>query len=447
MGEGGLKAPERYPILWDSPDFYDETQLDAEMRRVADVCHGCRRCFNLCDVFPRLFELIDNSETGELESVSSADFPHVVEACTLCDICFMAKCPYVPPHPFEIDFPHLMLRFRAVQYRQGHTPWLPRQMAHIDRTARVVQPLAPVVNWTVDVQNSVTRPILEKTTGIDRRARLPKFSGETFMRRWGKIAPPAHAEGPSFGRKAVLFATCLVNYHQPHLGQAAAGILSRHGVEVGVCYPGCCGMPLLEQGAVAEVAQKASKMAQTLVEWVDQGYDIIALVPSCALMLKNEWPLLLPENEDVQRIKAQAFDISEYILRLVREDGPVDNLRSLPEAGALHAACHVRAQGMGVPAGDLLRLIPGAGDVPIVERCSGHGGAWGIWKDHFDTAAKVGRPALKALEKSVPAGGWIATECPLAGEQIRQGLDVDRQNAVRHPLELLAEAYGVRIET
>ncbi|MEE3081154.1 MAG: (Fe-S)-binding protein, partial [Pseudomonadota bacterium] len=115
MKEGSTEAPIRYPLDWHSKEFYDRAALDEEARRQFDVCHGCRRCFNLCDSFPRLFDLIDESESGELDSVASDDFGPIIDGCTMCDMCFMTKCPYVPPHEFNLDFPHLMLRYRAVE--------------------------------------------------------------------------------------------------------------------------------------------------------------------------------------------------------------------------------------------------------------------------------------------------------------------------------------------
>ena len=136
-GEGSLGAPTRENIKWQEPDFADPAKLDAEMRRVFDICHGCRRCFNLCDSFPRLFDLIDNSPKEDVEHLASEDFKPVVEACTLCDMCFMTKCPYVPPHPFMLDFPHLMLRHRFVETKQGKTEFVQRQIGHVPADLRV----------------------------------------------------------------------------------------------------------------------------------------------------------------------------------------------------------------------------------------------------------------------------------------------------------------------
>src|SRR5882724_629594 len=175
MREGSLDAPTRHPIEWQNPDFLDTAKIEDEMRRVFDICHGCRRCFNLCESFPRLFDLIDNSATGELDSVGSEAFPAVVEACTLCDMCFMTKCPYVPPHPFNLDFPHLMLRYRAAELKAGKGSVIAKQLVKTDRNGKIGGAVAPLANWAVDTKNTLTRPLMETVAGIDREAALPKF--------------------------------------------------------------------------------------------------------------------------------------------------------------------------------------------------------------------------------------------------------------------------------
>src|SRR5215469_6979579 len=190
MREGSLDAPVRHPIAWDDVDFYDEAKLDAELRRVFDICHGCRRCFNLCDSFPRLFDLVDATPTGLVEEVKSEEFKPVIEACTLCDMCFMTKCPYVPPHQFNVDFPHLMLRARAVEARKSGVPWAERELTRTDRNGRLAGAVAPLANWASDTGNKLTRPIIEGIAGVDREAALPKFHGKTFALR-ARQAPPA----------------------------------------------------------------------------------------------------------------------------------------------------------------------------------------------------------------------------------------------------------------
>ncbi|MDH3737877.1 MAG: heterodisulfide reductase-related iron-sulfur binding cluster [Alphaproteobacteria bacterium] len=450
--EGGLGAPTRHPLAWQDPDFYDPDKLDAELRRVFDICHGCRRCFNLCDSFPRLFDLIDESASGELDTVDSKDFKPVVDACTLCDMCFMTKCPYVPPHEFDLDFPHLMLRYRAVENAQKKVPLAHRQLSKTDRNGRLAGPVAGVANWASDVDNKLTRPMLQAVAGIDKRAALPKFHGKTFTARAKSAAPEVNMAAPGYGRKAVLYATCFVNYNNPKMGELTRQVLAHNGVATEVVYPSCCGMPQLEQGDLAKVADNARKVAGEMRRWIDDGNDIIALTPSCALMLKFEWPLIVPDDEDVRRLSTATRDIAEYLVDISRNEGLADGLRALPGGVALHLACHARAQNMGQKAAELLRLIPD-GDLKVIERCSGHGGSWGIFKENFDTALKVGRPvARQAADQSL-----IASECPLAADHILQGVELQAAKAddgdrppvparTYHPLELFAMAYGFDVE-
>ena len=442
MREGSLDAPTRHPLAWNDPDFADPEKLDAEMRRVFDICHGCRRCFNLCDSFPRLFDLVDQSASGELHDVKSEDFAQVVEACTLCDLCFMTKCPYVPPHEFNLDFPHLMLRYRVAELRRGQEDGMARELARTDRNGKLGDAVAPLANWAVARGNKLTRPAMEKVADIHRDAALPSFHSKTFLRQ-AKSEPLAiNREAPAFGRKAVLYATCFVNYHNPGIGMAARAVLARNGVESEVVYPRCCGMPQFEQGDLAKVAESARAVAGTLMPWIEKGYDIVALVPSCALMLKFEWPLVLPEDAAIKKLSEATFDVSEYVVDIAKREGLAPGLKPVEGGVALHIACHARAQNMGQKATEMLRLIPGA-DLTVIERCSGHGGSWGVHKENFEVALKVGKPVARQAKDS--GKRQIASECPLAATHILQG--IERQGGsppphAPHPIEILARAYG-----
>jgi len=445
MAEGSLEAPIRHPLAWRDDDFYDREKLDAEMRRVFDICHGCRRCFNLCDSFPRLFDLIDESESGELESVDSAAFGPVVDSCTLCDMCFMTKCPYVPPHEFNLDFPHLMLRYRAVEMREGKVPFVDRQLKETDRNGRLGTALAPLANWATKTDNALTRPMMERLANVHREAVLPRYDGRTFMDEAARSAPSVNAEAPAYGRKAVLFATCFCNFNNTAIGRAARNVLARNGVTTEVVYPGCCGMPQLEHGDLAHVAQAAEKAAAELLPWVDKGYDVVSLVPSCSLMLKFEWPLILPENADIKRLSAATRDISEYVVDIARKEGLAEGLGPVDGEVTLHISCHSRAQNMGQKAAELLRLLPEA-RVKVIERCSGHGGAWGVMKDNFEIALKVGRPVARQAAENKSA--YIVSECPLARDHVLQGMDklggdTAQVRAFSHPIELVARGYGL----
>jgi glycerol-3-phosphate dehydrogenase subunit C len=447
--EGSLDAPTRHPIDWRNPDFTDPVKLDAEMRRVFDICHGCRRCFNLCDSFPRLFDMIDASPSEELDGVPGEKFTGVTEACTLCDMCFMTKCPYVPPHPFQLDFPHLMLRHRVAQAKAGKSDFTARQLAEMDRNGRLAVPVAPLVNWASDEHNKLTRPVMEAVTGIDRNAPLPKFARRTFMKQEKETPPAVNASAPAYGkRKAAIFATCFVNYNKPDTGMAARAVLNHLGVETRAVYTGCCGMPFLEQAEMEKVAAQAKKVSAELVKLVDEGYDIIAPTASCGLMLKFEWALVVPDDENVKRLSKAVFDIDEYVVDIAKKEGLPKDLKSLPEGITVHLACHARAQNMGPKAAEMLKLIPET-RVDVIERCSGHGGTFGVVKETRQPALKTGRPVFRTA-----AGqnhGHIASDCPLAAQHILHNVkalndkDGKETNAKEpeHPIQILARAFGL----
>ena len=451
MREGSLDAPVRHPLNWTDPDFYDMDKILAEMDRVFDICHGCRRCFNLCDSFPILFDLIDESETGELDAVDKADYKKVVDACTLCDMCFMVSCPYVPPHEFDLDFPHLLLRYRAAERKAGYKDPLTDQLTLTDRNGRLASKVPGLANWASDLGNGLTRGVLEKVAKVDRHAALPKYHGRTLERRAKANPPVRDASAPAAGRKVVLYATCFANYNNPAIGEAALAVLAKNGVEVEVAYPQCCGMPQFEQGKLDDVAGAARNVAKALLPYVDKGYDVVALVPSCALMLKFEWPLLLPEDEQVKRLAQATFDVTEYVVDIAAKEGLAEGLQPLEGGVAVHISCHSRAQNMGNKAREMLKLIP---DTPVKQlpRCSGHGGSWGVLKGNFETALKVGKPVARDVYKAEHR--YVSSECPLAGMHILQGMERfaaeqpegERKpvpSASHHPIELFALAYGL----
>ncbi|NQW11121.1 MAG: glycerol-3-phosphate dehydrogenase [Alphaproteobacteria bacterium] len=444
MAEGSLEAPTRLPVPWQNPDFHDEAMLDEELRRVFDICHGCRRCFNLCDSFPRLFDLIDRSESGELDTVESKDFKPVVDACTLCDMCFMTKCPYVPPHEFNLDFPHLMLRYRSLENAQKKLSWADRQLTETDRNGKLAKPFAGLCNWASNEKNTLTRPLMETALGVHREARLPRYHGTTFTDRAGDV-PDVNTKAPAHGRKAVLYATCFSNYNDPEIGIAARKVLARNGVETEVVYPSCCGMPQFEQGDIARVAEAAAKVAAEMRAWVDKGYAIIALVPSCALMLKFEWPLIVPDDDNVKALSTATRDIDEYIVDIAKTEGLAEGLAPLDGGVVLHIACHARAQNIGQKSTELLKLIPG-NDLKVIERCSGHGGSWGIKKENFEVGLKIGKPVARQARSA--AKPYVASGCPLAADHILQGMERIEGDApvparAHHPVQIFAKAYGL----
>ncbi len=445
MREGSLEAPTRHPLDWQDPDFTDPAKLDAEMRRVFDICHGCRRCFNLCESFPRLFDLVDASPS-EVEGVKSEDFAPVVEACTLCDMCYMTKCPYVPPHPFNLDFPHLMLRYRAADAKAGKKHFVAHQLAEMDRNGTMATVVAPIANWGSDTKNKFTRKIAESVAGIDARADLPKFNTRTFVMADRGDPAVVNSQAPAFGkRKALLFATCFVNYNRPPTGMAARKLLNHLGVETQVGYPGCCGMPFLEQADLARVTKQAEKVSKALLPYVEQGYDIITLTASCGLMFKFEWPLIVPKNDAVKRLANATYDIDEYVVDIAKKEGLPPGLKPVDGGVSVHLACHARAQNMGPKAAEMLKLLPET-TVDVVERCSGHGGTFGVLKPTHEVAMKVGKPAARTANSQAHA--HVVSDCPLAAKHLKQGMralngEAREPSAIAHPIELMAKAYGL----
>lgn len=443
--EGSLEAPTRHPIPWREESFYDAKAIEEEMRRVFDICHGCRRCFNLCESFPRLFDLIDESETGELDSVDSADFAPVADACTLCDMCFMTKCPYVPPHEFDLDFPHLILRYRAAERRHKGGHFVPDQLGKMDRNAAIARPIAPLVNWTSDRKNTFTRKALERVAGIDARAELPKYSGTTFKAAAAKDPATPNPQAPAYGRKAVIYATCYVNANNPKIGEHARKVLAHNGVETRVDYSACCGMPYLEQGNIEQVAKQAETVAKSLRSFVDEGLPILTLTASCGLMMKFEWPLILPENEDVKALSEAVMDVSEYLVDIAKKEGLMGGMRPLEGGVTVHSACHARAQNMGAKALELLRYLPDT-EIENVERCAGHGGTFGVMHETYEVAMTVGKTAMRTIVRQGKA--HVASECPLAAKHLIQGVEEMGEaktlpKGPYHPVDLIAKAYGL----
>ncbi len=438
--EGSTQAPIRHPIDFNHPDFLDQKKLDEEMRRVFDICHGCRRCFNLCESFPKLFDMIDESKNENVENLSSDQFAPVVDSCTLCDMCFMTKCPYVPPHEFDLDFPHLMLRYRTLQKKQNKLPSVPKQLAQIDRNAKIGVTLSWLINWLSHFKNKFFRKVLELIVGIDKRVKLPKYNSETFTNYFKKNDKYITPGTSKKGRKVVIYSTCFVNFNKKDTGVAALKVLKKNGVEVKEAYPGCCGMPFLEQADLPKVVEQAKKISKDLLKWVDNGYQVITLTASCGLMLKFEWPLLLPNDENIKKLSKNVSDIDEYIVDISDKEGLEEGIGEIDGGVTVHHACHARAQNMGIKARDMLKLIPNI-KIDVVERCAGHGGTFGVMKATHSLALKVGRPTAKQIKKK--NNKYMASDCPLAGKHLKQ-LEADTNIAsdeALHPIELLAKAY------
>ena len=439
--EGNLEAPTRHALGWQQPQFYDADALQKELDRVFDICHGCRRCFNLCNSFPTLFSLIDESKSGELDGVDKQAYGQVVDQCYLCDMCYMTKCPYVPPHPWNVDFPHLMLRAKAVKNRSGAPRWRDRVLSSTDMVGRLAG--IPVVAEVVNAVNrsSVGRKLLDAALGVHPEAPVPPYRSNTMRKQLARRPKPALAAQAAAGTrgKVALFATCYGNRNEPQLGLDLVSVFEHNAIEVAlVARENCCGMPKFELGDLPAVADLKSKNLPPLLAMIDSGYDIVAPIPSCVLMFKQELPLMFPDEPDVAKVRRHIFDPFEY-LALRHKAGLMrtDFARPLGKI-AYHVACHLRVQNIGLKTRDVLQLIPGTTVEPI-ERCSGHNGTYGVKREFRDTSMKIGKPVMQRVQAS--GADFYASDCPMAGHQIESGLDP--ATPPTHPLTLLRMAYGL----
>ena len=440
--EGSLSAPTRDIVDWNNPEYLNEDALDTEMRRQFEVCHSCRRCFNLCESFPTLFDLIDESEDESLEAVDSKDFPKVVDKCTLCDMCFMTKCPYVPPHEFNIDFPHLMLRYRTLQKKKGQLSKMPQELAKIDRNAKIAGLAPSIANWGSNKKNLLTRKPLQALTGIDQNAELPKFEKKTYLQQSKETVKKINKDAPAFGRKVAIYSTCYVNYNNTSVGIAAEKVLLHNGVEVKPVYPGCCGMPYLEQSQHAKVVKQSELVSNELCKLIDEGFDIVTLTASCGLMLKFEWPLLNPKNEKIKKLSNHTYDVDQYVTDISKKEGLIDGLNNIDGGITVHNACHARAQNMGNKALEMLKNLPDT-KVDVVERCAGHGGTFGVMKETRKAAVKFGKTTARQIKNKKTK--YVVSGCPLASSHLDGLLNDKNEEKIisMHPIEILAKSYNL----
>jgi glycerol-3-phosphate dehydrogenase subunit C len=443
--EGSLEAPKRHPLEWRTEAFYDEAALQTELGRVFEICHGCRRCFSLCNAFPTLFDAIDATPTGELEAVERKVFWQVVDHCYLCDICFMTKCPYVPPHPWAVDFPHLMLRAKAVRTRKEGVSLRNRALASTEAVGRIAG--IPVIVQVVNAVNrsAAGRALLAKTLGVDATAPVPQYHSRTARKRLarlGTVASTAAAEAratPETTGKVALFTTCYGNRNEPELNEDLAAVFAHNDIVVSLlAAEHCCGMPRLELGDLAAVARLKDANLPQLLAAIDAGFDIVAPIPSCVLMFKQELPLMFPEDAQLQRLAQRIFDPFEYLMLRHRAGALRTDFKQPLGKVSYHVPCHLRVQNIGLKTRDLLQLVPGTTVEPI-ERCSGHDGTYGVKQEFRAASVKIGRPVMSRVE----AGGaaHYASDCPMAGHQIESGLASGA--APEHPLRLLRLAYGL----
>ncbi len=438
--EGGLEAPTRHPLDWKSADFHDEAKLGKELERVFDICHGCRRCVNLCTAFPTLFDLVDGSPTMEVDGVKKADFGKVVDQCYLCDMCYMTKCPYVPPHAWNVDFPHLMLRAKAVKFRKGEVSFRDKLLSSTDAMGKLAT--IPVVVQFVNAVNKtgLARGLMQQALGVHKDRVLPEYASATFRGNARASAAFPVRDGKSTPGKVAVFSTCYVNYNEPGIGHDLLKVLEHNEVPaVVVEKEACCGMPKLELGDLEAVARNKEANVPALAKLAREGYAILTAVPSCTLMFKQELPLMFPDDAEVKAVAEAMFDPFEYLV-LRHKDGllKTDFEKPLGKV-SYHVPCHLRVQNMGQKTRELLEMVPDT-RVTTVERCAGHDGTWGVKAEYYENSMKIGRPVFRQMAE--PGPDYVSSDCAIAGRHILQGMGETRAEK-QHPISLIRIAYGL----
>ena len=426
-----------------SKEFWDLEKVDVELRRVYDICGGCRRCLPLCPSFKVMFDRLDvEAVDGDVEKLPKADVKEVVDLCYQCKLCYN-HCPYTPPHRWEVDFPRLMLRARAAEARVRGVSLQDRVLGNTELVGRLGSWTAPVSNWLNELP--AHRALVEAVAGIHKGRNLPKFHRQTFSswfarRSKGAAGGASQAAGVATAptpaaRKVAFFTTCSVEYNEPATGRAAVRVLEKNGVDVSLPRQRCCGMPYLDGGAVDEARALVRDNVRSLAAAVREGREIVAPGPTCSYMLKREYPWL-DGSEDAKLVAGSTRDLFEYLAKL-KADGALDT-RFVRPVGAVtyHVPCHLRAQNIGLRTAEVLRAIPGA-SVNVVEKCSAVDGTWGLKKEYYELSLKVAKPLFDAVASA--DAPLTATDCPLAALQIEQGTG----RRVLHPIRILAAAYGI----
>ena len=441
MREGSLEAPTRHPLDWKNPEFWDSARAEKELERIFDICHGCRRCVSLCTTFPTLFDLVDASPTMEVDGVKKEDYARVVDQCYLCDLCYMTKCPYVPPHPWNVDFPHVMLRAKAIKFEKG-IRFRDRLLSSTDAMGKLAA--IPVVAQTVNAVNgnAIARSAMQSVLGVHKDRELPPYAPRRFRSSFKKSPSFPVKPGKETPGKVAVFATCYANYNEPALGHDLLALLAHNEIPYVLADDEvCCGMPKLELGDLQGVNLLKQKNIPILARHARDGYAILAPVPSCALMFKQELPLMYPNDADVLAVRDAMFDPFEYFVLRKKDKLLKSDFRQRLGKVAYHIPCHSRVQNMGQKTREMLESVPGT-QLTVVERCSGHDGTWGVKREYFDNSMKIGRPVFRMMAE--PEADYVSSDCPIAARHIVQGMGEERKQAVKaHPLALLRKAYGI----
>jgi glycerol-3-phosphate dehydrogenase subunit C len=411
-------------------EFLDRAHLDAELTRVFERCHDCRRCLPLCPSFPSLFDAIDRHEQ-EASELTQGETREVVDLCYQCKLCYN-HCPYHPPHEWEIDFPKLMTRAKLVQAKEEGIPLAERLGSQQDLMGKVSCRSASLTNAAF--KNRAVRLLMEKTTGIDRRWIMPTYEKKPFSKVLKARAKSAGATGNEEKGRVILFSTCFVEYSEAETANAAVDVLEHNGITVEAGYDACCGAPFLHGGDLESARRNAKKVVAGLAPRVREGLRIVVPGPTCSYQLKHEFPELL-DSDDARLVAENTLDLGEYVFKVAAaKELDRDFARRMGRV-AYHLPCHLKAQNIGFRSKQILGLI--ADEVVMVDACSGVDGTWGMKARYYDQSLRICSNLTKAIEEA--QADHVATDCPLSALRIRE----ETGRVAVHPIVLLRDAYGL----
>jgi Fe-S oxidoreductase len=426
-----------------TPVFWDKADLQSEMTRIFEICQGCRLCDKMCPSFDVLFrrlDAIDDELTAQKKNESPVahlvdkDFRTVSDLCYQCKLCY-PKCPYTPPHDYLLDFPRLLLREQAVHKKEVGISFGDRMLGNPDRAGAIGTAFPALMNWANN--NGLLRAAMEATVGIHRDKTLPAYHGEPFE-QWFASWKAKRGTVPNPVAKVAIYATCLVNYHNPRIGKALVKVLDHCDVEIVSCQKICCGMPNVSTGDLREAIRKTNANVETLGAFIDQGYDIVIPSPSCSLNIRQDYEHIGTDKERAKAVAARSYDAAEYLMKLHAEGLLKSDFSGDAGEVTYHLPCHLKVQNIGFKSRDLLKLLPGA-TVTMVQQCSGHDGQWSMKKDYYELSLKAGKKLFDGVKKQPDAS--VVSDCAFAHLHIEEGTG----KTSRHPVELLCDAYGLDV--
>jgi Fe-S oxidoreductase len=353
----------------------------------------------------------------------------------------------VPPHPWNLDFPHTMLRAKAIKFRKGEAKGSEKFLASTDVHGQFAG--IPVVVQAVNAVNrtKVARGAMESLLDVDRNAWMPELATKRF--RWSAPKQGRATEvkdGQRSPGKVAIFSTCYVNYNEPGIGHDLLKVLAHNEIPTAVVdKESCCGMPKLELGDLESVERHKNANIPVLARYAKGGWAIVSAIPSCTLMFKQELPMMFPDDADVIAVRDAMFDPFEYLVARHKDGLLKTDFTTAIGKVSYHVPCHGRVQKIGRKTEEMFRLIGSKVELTLntVERCSGHAGTYGVKTPTHPVAMKIGKPVFRAMAKDEP--DVISSDCALAGHHIAQGMAEAGTPAksLQHPLSLVRRAYGI----